>query len=117
MFKTILFFKIIWLALAALALSASATSDDESQAMTNSFNSQINTDGSYIYDFETSNNIRVKADADANNLVNGEYSYKDPQGNDVKVVYKAGTALLFALSNQSALLLIFFLASFFFTWT
>lgn len=69
--------------------------DDESQAKTIVQSSLINLDGSYAYEYQTSNDIAAKADADDKNLVNGEYSYKNADGSEVKVVYKAGAGIGF----------------------
>jgi hypothetical protein len=58
-------------------------------------NLKIDPSGSYRYAFGTSNNIEATVDADAENNLNGEYSYVAPDGETIKVVYTAGPGLGF----------------------
>lgn len=74
---------------------ASPVPEVESEAKTLSQSLVINPGGSYAYDYQTSNGIAAKADADDRNTVNGEYSYPNADGSEVKVAYKAGEGIGF----------------------
>lgn len=74
---------------------SSPAPQDESHAKTDAQHQEIKSDGSYAYDFHTSNNIESDVKADSLNKVTGQYSYKDPSGRDIKVSYIAGEGIGF----------------------
>jgi len=78
-----------------LALAQSAPVSNEGEATVSFQNARIEEDGAYKYDFGTSNGIEANVEADSSNLVNGEYSYKQDDGSEVRVAYIAGEGLGF----------------------
>lgn len=77
------------------ALCSSAPATEDSAAVVEYQNLKIDSSGGSNYDFGTSNGIEAKVDADPDNNVNGEYSYVSPDGEAIKVVYKAGPGIGF----------------------
>lgn len=56
---------------------------------------KFNEDQGYQYNFETSNNIKQRQEGDGESIVEGEYSYVDPDGRLVRVTYTAGAGIGF----------------------
>lgn len=48
---------------------------------------KFNEDQGYQYLFETSNKIKARQEGDGESIVEGEYSYVDPDGRLVRVTY------------------------------
>lgn len=54
-----------------------------------------NEDGGYKQKFKTSNNIKIEEESDGQNVVEGSYSYVDPDGKTHTVTYIAGAGIGF----------------------
>ncbi len=51
----------------------------------------FNDNQGYLYNFETSNQIKQRQEGDGESIVEGEYSYVDPEGRLVRVTYTGKT--------------------------
>lgn len=67
--------------------STSSTSDKESQIVRNDM--EMKGDGSYHYDFETSNGIKRSENGAIDGSIQGSSSYISPEGIEIKTTYVA----------------------------
>ncbi|CRK99541.1 CLUMA_CG012859, isoform A [Clunio marinus] len=56
---------------------------------------KITEDSGYKYGYKTSNNIKIEEESDGQNIVEGSYSYVDPDGRTHTVTYIAGAGIGF----------------------
>lgn len=56
---------------------------------------KINEDAGYKFGYKTSNNIKIEEESDGQNIVEGSYSYVDPDGKTHTVTYIAGAGIGF----------------------
>ncbi|XP_034482636.1 pupal cuticle protein Edg-78E-like [Drosophila innubila] len=82
MYKTSLVFAVI-------CLVASCSAVDESNAVVTKYRSEINEDGSYSYEYGTSNNIQAQESGVGGSYAAGSHSYTDPEGQLVNLEYTA----------------------------
>ncbi|XP_062131422.1 pupal cuticle protein Edg-78E-like [Drosophila sulfurigaster albostrigata] len=79
----------ISLIVAALCLVACCYAADESDAVVTKYTSQINEDGTYGYEYGTSNNIQGQESGVGGAYAQGSYSYIAPDGQPIQIEYKA----------------------------
>ncbi|XP_017785775.1 PREDICTED: endocuticle structural glycoprotein SgAbd-2-like [Nicrophorus vespilloides] len=88
--------KVLIVAFAFLAVAFAAQSDEQATIL--SQNAEINPDGSYKYDYQTSNGIAAQEQGVLKNAgskdgeseeVQGSYQYTAPDGTPVKIQYVA----------------------------
>merc|ERR1712086_82264 len=58
-----------------------------------------NTDSGYDFAYNGENAERQES-ADASGLIKGSYKYTNAEGNDINVVYEAGSGIGFVIKNQ-----------------
>lgn len=58
-------------------------------------NFKVNEEGGYKHGYKTSNMIKVDEESDGTNIVEGSYSYVDPDGRTHTVTYIAGAGIGF----------------------
>lgn len=97
--------KWIWLLIYLQALNfltcllfASICADtlpEDYEAHIESTDFKINEDSGYKYGYKTSNNIKIEEESDGQNIVEGSYSYIDPDGRTHTVTYIAGAGIGF----------------------
>lgn len=56
---------------------------------------KLTDDGGFKYGYKTSNNIKLEEESDGQNVVEGSYSYVDPDGKTHTVTYIAGAGIGF----------------------
>ncbi|KAM8708872.1 hypothetical protein ACLKA7_015785 [Drosophila subpalustris] len=82
MYKTSLIF-------AAVCLVACCSAADESDAIVTQYRSEVNEDGSYNYDYATSNNIQAQESGVGGSYATGSYGYTAPDGQPINLEYTA----------------------------
>ncbi|TDG53168.1 hypothetical protein AWZ03_000711 [Drosophila navojoa] len=75
--------------LVALCLVASCSAVDESDAVITKYGSQINLDGSYSYEYGTSNNIQAQEAGVGGSYAAGSVQYTAPDGQPIQLQYTA----------------------------
>ncbi|ALC45069.1 Cpr67Fb [Drosophila busckii] len=86
MYKTLL----VLVALCFIASSnAAAAAADESQAVITKYTSDLQYDGSYSYEYETSNNIAAKEQGVGGAYASGVVDYSAPNGEPIHLEYTA----------------------------
>lgn len=56
---------------------------------------KVNDESGYKFGYKTSNNIKIEEESDGQNIVEGSYSYVDPEGKTHTVTYIAGAGIGF----------------------
>lgn len=56
---------------------------------------KLTEEGGYKHNYKTSNNIKIEEESDGQNIVEGSYSYVDPDGKTHTVTYIAGAGIGF----------------------
>ncbi|XP_064547337.1 pupal cuticle protein Edg-78E isoform X2 [Drosophila montana] len=80
---------VLSLILAALCLIASSGAVDESDAVITKYRSEINEDGSYSYEYGTSNNIQAAESGVGSAYATGSVQYTAPDGQPINLEYTA----------------------------
>lgn len=78
-----------------VALVAADTPIEDIEAQVEQANFQVNEEGGYKSNYRTSNNIRAEEEGDGQRIVEGSYSYVDPDGKTHTVTYIAGAGIGF----------------------
>lgn len=77
------------LILAALCFVAACSADADSEAVITKYNSVVNPDGSYAYEYGTSNNIAVEESGVGAEYAKGSVQYTAPDGQPIRLEYTA----------------------------
>ncbi|XP_055914616.1 pupal cuticle protein Edg-78E-like [Eupeodes corollae] len=89
MFAFITIATLISIAFAAPQSAPAASSNSDATAEVKSYTDQINPDGSFTYQFDTSNGIVVQESGSANGTVQGAIQYQSPDGEQIQLTYTA----------------------------
>lgn len=73
-----------------IASAAADTKPEDYEAHIEQTDFKTNEDASYKYQYQTSNKIKIEEESDGQNIVEGSYSYVDPDGKTHTVTYIAG---------------------------
>ncbi|XP_030385792.1 larval cuticle protein LCP-17 [Scaptodrosophila lebanonensis] len=77
------------LIIAALCFVATSYAGDESQAIITKYENDIKPDGSYNYEYGTSNNIQAQESGVGSVYAAGSYQYTAPNGENIQLEYTA----------------------------
>lgn len=77
------------LILAALCFVGACTADADSEAVITKYNSEVNPDGSYAYEYGTSNNIAAEESGVGAVYAKGSVQYTAPDGQPIHLEYTA----------------------------
>ncbi|XP_023167819.1 larval cuticle protein LCP-17-like isoform X2 [Drosophila hydei] len=80
---------ILSIILVALCLVASCSAVDESGAVITNYRSEANPDGSYSYEYGTSNNIQAQETGVGGAYAAGSVQYTAPDGQPIQLAYTA----------------------------
>lgn len=77
------------------ALAAADTPLEDIEAIVEDADFRVNEEGGYKSSYKTSNNIKAEEEGDGQKVVEGSYSYVDPDGKTHTVTYIAGAGIGF----------------------
>lgn len=77
------------------ALAVAETPIEDIEAVVDDADFRVNEEGGYKSSYKTSNNIRAEEEGDGQKVVEGSYSYVDPDGKTHTVTYIAGAGIGF----------------------
>lgn len=84
------------MSVAALIASAFAeTPQEDIEAQVEQADFRVNEEAGYKYTYKTTNNIKASEEGDGQKVVEGSYSYVDPDGKTHTVTYIAGAGIGF----------------------
>jgi hypothetical protein len=78
-----------------VALAAADTPIEDIEAVVEQADFRVNEEGGYKTVYKTSNNIKAEEEGDGQKVVEGSYSYVDPDGKTHTVTYIAGAGIGF----------------------